>query len=223
MQSGHGGTLGSTGPSLGLQGPQTKVVDLAGQTLLPGFIDGHTHILVFADRMNRTLDEAQETALRSGFTTVNKMWSDQSSLDELMLAAQSGQLRMRVNVFASYNDGILQHGKKVFLRAWYPENAPILDSDRMLRIPGIKVFVDGSGGVGRGCPALSEPYEPGFVATDWFRDNCGSDRGDLYWSQEEINQSEAANGTNKAARRCSRGRWSQSRVRVRPPSSPFPR
>ena len=174
---------------LALQGPQTRVVDLAGRTLMPGFADGHTHILVFSLRTGKaTLDEAQDVALRFGFTSVTEMWADESLLEELMQAEQDGRLRLRVNVFASYNDGILQNGKKVFLRAWYPENDPILDSDRMLRIPGIKVFVDGGGGGGRGCPALSEPYEPGFVATDWFRDNCGSDRGDLYWSQEEINQ-----------------------------------
>ncbi|MFQ6099992.1 MAG: amidohydrolase [Anaerolineae bacterium] len=169
---------------LALQGPQTRVVDLAGRILLPGFVDGHTHILW----RGRTLDESQDVALRFGFTSVTEMWADEPFLEELMQAEQSGQLRLRVNVFASYNDGILQDGEKVFVRAWYPENDPILDSDRMLRIPGIKVFVDGGSGGGRGCPALSEPYEPDFVATDWFKGQCGSDRGDLYWTQEEINQ-----------------------------------
>lgn len=188
IQGGKILAVGDDADILALQGPGTRVVDLAGRTLLPGFVDGHTHILVFASQVNRTLDEAQDIALSYGFTTLTEMWADGPSLDELMLAEQSGQLRLRVNAFATYNDGILQNGEKVFVRAWYPENDPILDTARMLRIPGIKVFVDGGSGGGRGCPALSEPYEPDFVATDWFRDNCGGDRGDLYWSQEEINQ-----------------------------------
>jgi predicted amidohydrolase YtcJ len=180
--------VGSDAEVLALQGPETRVVDLAGRTLLPGFVDGHTHLLVYAARVNMTLDEAQDVALRNGFTSVTEMWADQAALDALLQAEQSGRLRLRVNVFACYNDGILRDGQKVFIRAWYPGHGPVLDSDRRLRIPGIKVFVDGGSGGGRGCPALRDPFEPGFVATDWFRDNCGSDRGDLYWAQDEINQ-----------------------------------
>jgi len=179
--------VGSDVEILALQGPQTRLVDLAGKTLLPGFVDGHTHTIVFAGRMNKTLNEAQDTALRYGFTTVNEMWADNGSIDTLIQAEQSDELRLRVNVFASYNDGILQNGNKVILKTWYPEHGPILDSDRMLRIPGIKIFVDGAGGGDRGCPALSKPYDPAFTTTQWFQDNCGSDRGDLYWSQEELN------------------------------------
>jgi predicted amidohydrolase YtcJ len=180
--------VGSDADILALQGAETRVVDLAGRTLLPGFVDGHTHLLVYAERANMTLDEAQDVALRNGFTSVTEMWADQAALDRLLQAERAGRLRLRVNVFACYNDGILHEGQKVFIRAWYPEHGPLLDPERMLRIPGVKVFVDGGSGGGRGCPALRAPFEPGFVATDWFRDNCGSDRGDLYWSQDEINR-----------------------------------
>jgi predicted amidohydrolase YtcJ len=181
--------VGSDTEILALRGPETQVIDLVGQTLLPGFADGHTHILAFSHRMGRTLDEAQDVALRFGFTSVTEMWADESFLDELMQAEEAGRLRLRVNAFPIYNDGVLdENGDKVIVRAWYPGTDPILDSDRMLRIPGIKIFVDGASTLGRGCPALNEPYEAAIRSEDWFRELCGSERGDLYWSQEEINQ-----------------------------------
>lgn len=181
--------VGSDVDVMALQVPQTKVVDLTGRTLMPGFVDGHTHILLFSLITGRTLTEAQDVALRYGFTSVTEMFADEPFLEELMQAEETDHLRLRVNTFAAYNDSILdENGKPIILKQWYPENDPILDSDRKLRIPGIKVNVDGGSSPRRGCPALSEPYEPDFVATDWFKGQCGSDRGDLYWSQEEINQ-----------------------------------
>jgi len=173
---------------LALMGPSTQVIDLAGRALVPGFVDGHTHILAFPERKGKSLAEAQETALRYGFTGVNEMWADQGFLDELMQAEREGDLRLRVNVFASYNDGILDANRqKVVLRTWYPANAPILDPSRRLRIPGIKIFVDGDNFQrSRGCWVLSEPFEPGAPALS--NVPCGTERGDPYWEQDELNQ-----------------------------------
>ncbi|MEW6094120.1 MAG: amidohydrolase family protein, partial [Chloroflexota bacterium] len=180
--------VGTNEEVLALQGAGTQVIDLQGRTMMPGFIDGHTHILAFPDRMGRSLDEAQETALRYGFTTVNEMWADEGYLSRLMQAEQEGSLQLRVNVFASYNDGILDDNRRrVMLETWYPEHAPILDPERFLRIPGIKIFMDGDNWTpARGCWALSDPFMPNAPALT--SGVCGSDRGDLYWSQEELNQ-----------------------------------
>ena len=112
--------------------------------MLPGFIDGHTHILAFPDRMGRSLDEAQETAIRYGFTTVNEMWADQDYLNRLAQAEQEGNLRLRVNVFAIYNGSMLDDNRQnILIKTWFPENDPILDPEKHLRIPGIKIYVDG--------------------------------------------------------------------------------
>jgi predicted amidohydrolase YtcJ len=184
--------VGSNVEILALQGPDTEMIDLQGYTMMPGFIDGHTHILAFPDRMGKSLDEAQDTALRYGFTTVNEMWADEGQINRLLQAEQNGDLRLRVNVFASYNDGILDENRqKVLLKTWFPEHAPILDPDRYLRIPGIKIFVDGdNASYERGCWALSQPFEPG--APILSRGVCGTSQGDLYWTQEELNQAVAA-------------------------------
>jgi len=170
------------------QGADTVLIDLGGATLMPGFIDGHTHILAFPARMGRSLEEAQEIALQYGFTGLNEMWADQNQLDILMQAEREGKLRLRVSVFPIYNEGMLDDdGQKIVLKTWYPAHEPVLDPARYLRIPGIKIFVDGDNATwARGCWALTDP----FPATSYALSHgiCRSDRGDLYWAQSELNQ-----------------------------------
>src|SRR3712207_9066262 len=44
--------VGTTEEILKLQGPETRVVDLQGNSLLPGFIDSHLHMLMYGtDRL----------------------------------------------------------------------------------------------------------------------------------------------------------------------------
>jgi ligand-binding sensor domain-containing protein len=184
--------LGSDEGILALRGPATQVIDLAGQTLLPGFIDGHTHVLRFPDRAGRTLDDAIELALSYGLTTVTEMTGDWEFLDELMAAEQEGRLRLRVNVFPNYNAGYLdEEGHTIILQIWFPENGPILDPDRRLRIPGIKIFADGAFVAPRGCPALTDPYPDEVLAESYFWDICFDERGDLYLDQWQMNQAVA--------------------------------
>jgi predicted amidohydrolase YtcJ len=184
--------VGSDDEILALQGPETSVVDLAGRTVLPGFVDGHTHVLRYPDRAGKTLDEAMGVALSYGLTTVNEMSADGPYLEHLMEAEQEGRLRLRVNVFPEFNAGLLNdEGETILMRVWFPEQGPILDPDRRLRIPGIKIFVDGGSSPGRGCPALSEPYPEELLAEPWFQSlGCG-ELGELYLTQEQVNRAVA--------------------------------
>lgn len=169
------------------QGSDTAVIDLQGRTLMPGFIDGHSHTLAFPDRKGRSFEEAQETAVRYGITTVNEMWANQEYLDFLMRVEKENRLRLRVNLFPSYNDGVLDGNRKtILLKTWFPDNPPILDPTRRLRIPGIKIFVDGDVSAARGCWMLGEPYLPDSPALQ--NGYCGTERGDLYLSQAELNE-----------------------------------
>ena len=170
---------------LSLKGNETKVIDLAGKTLMPGFFDGHTHIIA-TGLHNKMLDKAQGTALSYGFTSVTEMAGDRYLIGNLMLIEEAGQLRLRVNVFPNYNTAELDENRRP--QVLNPtENNPILDSERMVRVPGIKVFTDGAGLPKRGCPALSFPYPETAKSQRWY-EWCGSEYGDLYWSQEELNQ-----------------------------------
>ena len=180
--------VGTNTEILALQGPDTQVIDLDGHTMMPGFIDGHTHILAFPGRMGRSLDEAQDIALQYGFTGVTEMWANEDVVRSFLIAENDGKLRLRVNVFPSYNDGILgSDRRRILMETWYPAHAPILDPGRLVRIPGIKIFVDGdNASYERGCWALSKPFEAG--APILSRGVCGTDRGDLYWSQDELNR-----------------------------------
>jgi predicted amidohydrolase YtcJ len=180
--------VGTDQEILALRGPDTAVIDLQGRAVLPGFIEGHAHLLAFPDRLGKTLDQAQDVALRYGLTTVIEMWADQAFLDRLFQAEEQNNLHIRVNVFASYNDGVLDGNRqKVFLKAWYPGHDPILDPQRRVRIPGIKIFIDGDNfRPVRGCWAFNDPIP----ADAWAIKNgvCGTATGDLYWKQDELNQ-----------------------------------
>ena len=46
-------------------GPQTEVIDASGKTLIPGFIEGHTHLLWWY-----SLEEFIKYAMRGGTTTI---------------------------------------------------------------------------------------------------------------------------------------------------------
>ena len=180
--------VGSNDEVLIHQAPSTQVIDLQGKTLIPGFIDGHTHILTFHDRMSKSLAEAQEAAISHGFTMVSEMWANIDVVNGFLQAEKDGEIRLRVNIFPSYNDGILDGQRnRIMLNTWFPGHTPILDPQRMVRIPGIKIFVDGdNASQARGCWALSDPYEPG--APVLVNGVCGSNTGDLYWTQDELNQ-----------------------------------
>ena len=179
--------VGSYKEVLSFQGEKTKLINLKGRTLMPGFIDGHTHLLTFYGRQDKTFEEAQEIALAHGFTTVSEMWANEDVVNSFFEAEKSGILQMRVNIFPSYNDGILDGNRRnILLKTWYPANEPILDPDKLVRIPGIKIFIDGdNASYERGCWALSEPFLPGAGVLK--RGVCGSENGDLYWDQKELN------------------------------------
>ena len=52
--------VGTDADVLTLQGPNTRVIDLQGKTLMPGFVDPHTHVLKDA---GLSLEDAQQLAL----------------------------------------------------------------------------------------------------------------------------------------------------------------
>jgi predicted amidohydrolase YtcJ len=180
--------VGSDEEVLVLQGANTALIDLQGRTLMPGFVDGHTHLLTFYERMGRTLEDAQEIALAHGYTMVSEMWANEDVVQSFLQAEQEGRMRLRVNLFPSYNDGILgADRRRILLKTWYPAHGPILDPESMVRIPGIKIFVDGdNANYERGCWAMTDPLLP--TAGSIQRGVCGTPSGDLYWQQDELNQ-----------------------------------
>ncbi len=180
--------VGSDVQVLTLQGSETTLVDLQGRTLMPGLIDGHTHLLTFPDRMGKTLEDAQQVALSHGFTSVSEMWANEDVVNSFLEAEQQDRMRLRVNLFPSYNDGILANDRgRILMQTWYPAHDPILNPASMVRIPGIKIFVDGDNArYERGCWAMTDPFQPEAGVLN--RGVCGTPSGDLYWKQDDLNQ-----------------------------------
>ncbi len=183
--------VGSDADILDLRRSTTVVIDLGGRTLMPGFVEGHSHVLHFAYRHSLDRKQAAYVALRYGITTLNEMLVDQADIDWLLWAEENEILPLRVNAFLAYNSPYLDRPAEIEETAaecpeWSLDIDPILDARRRLRIPGIKIFIDGIGSSGRGCPALTDPYPEEFQATDDFT-NCYNENGDLYLSQFETN------------------------------------
>ena len=160
--------VGTNEEILALQEADTKLVDLDGRTLMPGFVDAHTHILNDARSQDRSLDQAQTLALRNGITTLGDLYVDESFMREMQAFALRGELRVRTSLYmvANTNCGNDQGD-------WYLKYPPTRQPGEMLRIGGVKIFTDGGscGGV-----ALSFELEP------------GSGLGDLWLTQEKLNE-----------------------------------
>lgn len=181
--------VGSNEDILALQGPETVRIDLQGKTLMPGFMEGHTHYIQNTWIDDVPLEEIMSNLVRFGLTSETEMHGALDFIDAMLAAEQGNQLVVRVNIFAQYNRSILVDDRTVIEPSWYPDNPPILDSSRMLRIPGVKIFVDGAGTPNRGCPYDSFPFPP--TVTDVWPDvweSCRTPYGDLYLTQEQLTQ-----------------------------------
>jgi predicted amidohydrolase YtcJ len=180
--------IGLTGEILeGYYTEEGNTINVTGDTIMPGIIDGHTHLLWSALYTGfKTLEEAQELALSHGYTTLIEKGADiwERDIQPLIDAELNDQLRVRVNIFPVYNLAFLdEENKTIIVESWYPGRSPILDHERMLRVPGIKIYSDGAGGGDRGLPAISIPYPQ--EELDLLKST--STYGDLYFNQTELN------------------------------------
>jgi len=158
---------GTDAEILALADESTTLIDLAGRTLMPGFVDAHTHLLNDARSRNMSLDQAQAQALRNGITTLGTLYVDERFLGEIRDFADAGFLRVRTGLYLVATDPC---GNT--LGNWWREHPPTNTPGEMLRINGVKIFTDG-GSCGR--VALSFELEPGWGL------------GDLWFTQEELN------------------------------------
>lgn len=136
--------MGGNRRVLSMRGRRTKLVNLRGKTLMPGFVDPHNHSYhsVFHGDTSQwaTYADVEQSLLEAGTTTMGdaNVWPDllQSYLD----FDESAGFRIRTSLYLGYNDFC---GEFPWPEDWWKAHGPIKDPRAMLRIPGIKVFADG--------------------------------------------------------------------------------
>jgi predicted amidohydrolase YtcJ len=161
--------VGTNEQILTLKGSETITIDLRGQTMMPGFVDPHTHIFNDASRYLGSNDylQAQQLALRNGITTVGDMYSNSDFVAEMQTMDRAGQLHVRTSLYMAYTTPCGE-----LTGDWYRQYPPTREFGEMLRIGGLKLFADG--GV---C---------GNLALSYCRPDIGC-YGDLWFTQDEMN------------------------------------
>jgi len=179
--------VGSNTDILALKGPDTVVIDLQGKTLMPGFMEAHTHYIQNSYFAGKSIEELMSNLVRFGLTSETEMHGNQEFIDVMLAAEQNNQVIVRTNIFAQYNYSYLVNDKTVIDPAWYMDNPPILDPSHMVRIPGVKFFVDGAGTPDRGCPYDSFPF-PSTITDAWPEvwESCRSPYGELYLDEAQL-------------------------------------
>lgn len=130
--------VGTATELLPTAGADTQVIDLAGRTLMPGFVDAHTHLLNDAWRLDTDPLGGQQIALENGITTLANLFTTPEFLEEMQGYDEAGLMRVRSSLYliATDNCGTLQGD-------WWQDHPPTNEPGEMLRIGGVKVFMDG--------------------------------------------------------------------------------
>ncbi|MHA1995126.1 MAG: amidohydrolase [Candidatus Hodarchaeales archaeon] len=116
----------------------TELIDLQGKTLVPGFIDSHSHWIGDRGLTNTTeLNEVIDSLVSYGWTSISELFVNQDRLNELQAVDDSNLLKIRVNCYLPLGYGFDRFGD------WYQAYTPGHEYSPRLRIAGVKLFADG--------------------------------------------------------------------------------
>jgi imidazolonepropionase-like amidohydrolase len=81
-------------------GPDTAVVELDGNTVQPGFVDAHTHVLTDMGG----IEVGQKLALAAGITSLGDASIEPGLAEEFIAASDSGLLKIRTSLYFARTD-----------------------------------------------------------------------------------------------------------------------
>ena len=180
----RGDRIEAVGPAAAIEAPGAKSLDLPGTTLLPGLIEGHSHVFLHAYnetswndqvlkeslalRTARAVNHLRDT-LRAGFTTIRDLGTEGAGYAdaELKQAVEQGIIpgpRMIVTTRAIVATG--SYAPKGYALQWrVPQGAEEADGDSLIRVvrdqighgaDWIKVYADYRWGArGEAAPTFS--------------------------------------------------------------------
>ncbi|MHA2424830.1 MAG: amidohydrolase [Candidatus Thorarchaeota archaeon] len=130
--------IGDENIILAMAGEDTQIIDLDGRTVLPGFIDSHSHHLGDRELVNQTTPEdVIDSVLSAGWTSISELFVNQDRLNELRTLDENNDLRIRVNAYLPISWQFERFGD------WYQAYEPKQEFSSNLRIAGVKIFMDG--------------------------------------------------------------------------------
>lgn len=133
--------VGSGEEILALSGADTRMIDLGGKTLLPGFIDSHAHWIGDCERTGYgQVDETIQYLLENGWTSINEMFVSPQRLETLTSLDREGRLRVRVNAYLPLNFLDQRFGRP------YLDHTPGEVISPNVRVAGVKLSVDNDWG-----------------------------------------------------------------------------
>lgn len=161
------------------RGPDTGVVDVGGRTVIPGFVDPHTHLLQAPAPDLDGMRAGQEELLRGGTTSAGMPSVEPEELDAFRTLDDVGEIAVRTHLYVLYNSVC---GDRPF-GEFYLESPFTQDPEPKLTVAGVKVFADG--GVCQ-APAVSFIY-PDTVPQE-LADAGWVGSGDLYITSDELTE-----------------------------------
>ena len=113
-------------------------IDLEGATVLPGFIDSHSHWIGDRDFVGQTAKQSIRRALSRGWTSISELFVSFERLGELCDLEMEGKLRIKVGAFLPLNYQFQRFGN------WYDDYEPGEEFGPHVWVQGLKFFADGA-------------------------------------------------------------------------------
>lgn len=113
-------------------------IDLEGATVMPGFIDSHSHWIGDRNFVGLSAKQSIRRALSRGWTSISELFVSFERLGELCKLESNGNLRVKVGAFLPLNYQEQRFGN------WYDDYEPGEEFGPHVWVQGLKFFADGA-------------------------------------------------------------------------------